>query len=156
MDVQVRQPSRLYLQPIVAGIAGPIGGDILIEKFNSKAPAAIALEYFFRITTATIVSIMAVGNSDFHNPKIFLPLSVALICGFATLTLWNFRDVLTSPHEVPPLLSRRRAVRQRALRPPRSPPPLSGSLVTDPSEPSQKFRSASPVRRELPPSALRS
>jgi hypothetical protein len=74
--IVVRSPGTYRLQPVVAGIAGDfLPGVIEIAKFTKANPAAIALEYAFRIIAVGCVASMALGASDFHRAIVFVPLS---------------------------------------------------------------------------------
>lgn len=97
----MRQPGRLYLQPVIAGIASRgVGGDINIEKYNGRTPAAVAANYAFRICVVFVIALMALGNSDFHRPKMAVPFSLALILLLGGLTLYQYRDVLGSARDI--------------------------------------------------------
>ena len=76
LKMLVRKPGRFYLQPIVSGVAGTIGGDILIEKYNAKSASAIATQYANRIGMAFLISMLAIGNSVWHDPRIVVPVSI--------------------------------------------------------------------------------
>ena len=81
VTLEVRQPGRFYLQPVMAGVAGTIGGDILIERYSSQTAAAVAAEYAIRIGITLVVSVMAVGNSAWHSPAIAVPFSIIVTVG---------------------------------------------------------------------------
>lgn len=44
ITLQVESPGRFYIQPMIAGVAGPLGGEIVIERYNSKTLQAVAME----------------------------------------------------------------------------------------------------------------
>ena len=100
VSLKVRKPGRFYLQPVVAGISGPLGGDIVIAKYNTKSATAVASQYAFRIGTTAIICAMAVGNSDFHVPYLAVPFSLTVIFVFGALTINTYRDTLGDPYGV--------------------------------------------------------
>lgn len=87
LQVLVRKPSKLYLQPVVAGIAGHVNGDIELEKFDKKTAAAVAIEYVVRIMFVFFIGMIALGNSDFHDPRITVPISLLIIAGMMAYTI---------------------------------------------------------------------
>jgi len=88
LRIVIRAPGTYKLQPIVMGIAGNfLDGQIRIEKYDKNDPAAIALEYAFRIIATAMVAAMALGASDFHRAIVFIPLSLMWITGLGLLLL---------------------------------------------------------------------
>jgi hypothetical protein len=88
LKLVVRAPGTYVLQPVVAGIAGTfIGGTIEIDKFSKANAASIALDYAFRLGATAAVASMALGASDFHRAKVFVPLSLAVALALAVVLL---------------------------------------------------------------------
>ena len=92
LQVLVRKPSKLYLQPVVAGIAGHVSGDIKLEKFDKKTAAAVAIEYAVRFALVLVIGMVALGNSDFHDPRVAVPISLLFIAGMMTYTIIIYRE----------------------------------------------------------------
>jgi len=66
---------------MIAGVVGNVSGDIVIDRYDSRTAAAVAAQYALRIGITFVVSVMAVGNSDWHTPAIAVPFSIAVIVG---------------------------------------------------------------------------
>ena len=91
LTLEVRAPGKYYLQPLVAGIAAGdvhhLVGPIIIENYDSRTPEAIATERAIGILTSLIVCTLAIGASDWHNPKYGIP--VGLIGTFVLLMIFR-------------------------------------------------------------------
>jgi len=67
VEVKIDRPGEYYLQPVSAGVPGPILGPIKAAPYDSKTAAAIALDLALKIFTTFVVVAAAIGSSDWHD-----------------------------------------------------------------------------------------
>lgn len=90
LRLRVKKPGRYFLQPVIAGITGELGSNILVEKYNPRTVEAVVIEYVVRILLLAVIGFLGLGNSAWHSPKITVPISTALVAGMVVYTYFTY------------------------------------------------------------------
>ena len=81
VELYVRSPGTLRLQLMLAGIASPIFGEVVVEQYNSQSATSIAAKYAFQFCMTAFICFMAFGNSDWHKPfPMPVLISISMLC----------------------------------------------------------------------------
>lgn len=86
LQLLVKKPGRYYLQPVIMGISGEIGGDILIEKYNPRTVEAVVIEYVFRTIMVGLIAFLGLANSSWHSPKRAVPITAIVLVALIVYT----------------------------------------------------------------------
>ena len=79
LQMYVRRAGAFKLQVKATGMVSPIVGDIKVEKYNADTFTKVVIQKLFKFSIVAVITGMALGNSDWHDPRIGVPISLTII-----------------------------------------------------------------------------
>ena len=92
----VRRAGEFKLQVKAAGIASPLTGDVKVKKYSADTFTKVVIKKIFQFASVAIATLMALGNSDWHDPRIGVPISFTFVGILMWGTVNEFGDTFSS------------------------------------------------------------
>ena len=77
--MEVRQAGDFQIQVKVAGIVSQVVGDVKVERYVADTFTKVVIKKLYKFGSCAVITYMALGNSDWHDPMYSVPISFTLV-----------------------------------------------------------------------------